>query len=91
MVFEYGIMSNKWSLEADNKLVAYATMILHLRDSVNMIALYSPKDVVKDDKWFFSEDLNKRLEDIFGENPIDFIDRNIEVIKKAYETIKKVV
>lgn len=24
MVVEYGIMSNKWSIEADNKLTAYA-------------------------------------------------------------------
>lgn len=27
---EYGIMSNKWSVEADDKLVCYATILIHI-------------------------------------------------------------
>lgn len=29
MTYEYGAMSSKYSLEADNKLTAYAAMIAH--------------------------------------------------------------
>ena len=29
MKVEYGIMSNKWSVEADDKLVCYATILIH--------------------------------------------------------------
>ena len=91
MVVEYGIMSNKWSVEADDKLICYATIILHLKDGVPMIALYSPKEVVKNDSWLFHSEPEKRLAEVFGQDPIKYIDEHIEEIKKAYETIKKLV
>ena len=91
MIIEYGIMSNKWSVEADDKLICYATIILHLKDSVPMIALYEPRDIVKVDSWLFHPKPEDRLKEVFGQDPIKFIDEHIEEIKTAYETIKKLV
>ena len=45
MIFEYGIMSSKYSIEAENKLTAYAAMIMHLGPaSTAFIAIYSPEE-----------------------------------------------
>ena len=55
MVVEYGIMSNRWSVEADDKLTAYACIVIHLNTSANKVALFSPKEIVKNDSWILSE------------------------------------
>ena len=45
MIFEYGIMSSKYSIEVENKLTAYAAMIMHLGPaSTAFIAIYSPEE-----------------------------------------------
>ena len=45
--FEYGAMSSKYSLLADNKLIAYATMICHYNTANHLVALYEPNEIVK--------------------------------------------
>ena len=43
MKYEYGVMSSKYSIEADNKLTAYAAMIIQFNSVPQLIAIYSPK------------------------------------------------
>lgn len=90
MVVEYGIMSNKWSVEAEDKLVCYATILIHLGgNGYNMVMLYN--DECKNDQWAFSDDTEKRLQEIFGEDVFAFMDRHKDDIMKAVKTIKKLV
>ena len=90
MVVEYGIMSNKWSVEAEDKLVCYAAILIHLgSNGYNMVMLYNEE--CKSDQWAFSDDTEKRLKEIFGEDVFAFMDKHIDEIKKAVKTIKKLV
>lgn len=90
MVVEYGIMSNKWSVEAEDKLVCYATILIHLgSNGFNMVMLYTEE--CKNDQWAFSDNIEKRLKEIFGEDVFAFMDKHINEIKKAVKTIKKLV
>ena len=43
MIYEYGAMSSKYSIEADNKLTAYAAMIIQFNSVPQLIAIYLPK------------------------------------------------
>ena len=90
MVVEYGIMSNKWSVEADDKLVCYATILIHLgTNGYNMVMLYNKE--CKNDQWAFSENIYERLYEIFGEDVFKFMDAHESEIRKAIKTIKKLV
>lgn len=90
MVVEYGIMSNKWSVEAEDKLVCYATILIHLgSNGYNMVMLYTEE--CKNDQWAFSDNTEKRLKEIFGEDVFAFMDKHTDEIKKAVKTIKKLV
>lgn len=90
MVVEYGIMSNKWSVEAEDKSVCYATILIHLgSNGYNMVMLYTEE--CKNDQWAFSDNTEKRLKEIFGEDVFAFMDKHIDEIKKAVKTIKKLV
>lgn len=94
MKFEYGAMSSRYSVEADNKLTAYAAMIFHFNESAHLIALYEPENVVKEDSWLnpFGA-ISKRLDEIFGgEGSFDkYAEEHIEEIKKAYESIEQLI
>lgn len=92
MKVEYGIMSSKWSIEAEDKLTAYATILMSMPYEAKMIALYTEE--CKQDSWLFAEDLEKRIGEIFGGSISDFrayVDAHIEDIRKANKTIKKLV
>lgn len=92
MVIEYGIMSNKWSIEADEKLTAYAAIMISQPDAVYMIMLYTEE--CRKDQWAFSNDLEKRIGEIFGGSISDFnayVKAHENEIKAALETIKKLV
>ena len=39
MIYEYGAMSSKYSIEADNKLTAYAAMIIQFNSVPQLIAI----------------------------------------------------
>lgn len=90
MTVEYGIMSNKWSVEAEDKLVCYAAILIHLgSNGYNMVMLYTEE--CKNDQWAFSDNTEKRLKEIFGEDVFAFMDKHIDEIKKSVKTIKKLV
>ena len=83
-------MSNKWSVEAEDKLVCYATILIHLgSNGYNMVMLYTEE--CKNDQWAFSDNTEKRLKEIFGEDVFAFMDKHENEIKKAVKTIKKLV
>ena len=93
MKIEYGAMSSKYSIEADNKLTAYAGMIIHFGPkTAHMIAIYSPEEI-KHDSWLFASPLNKRLDEIFGGDGsfFKYLDEHMDEIKAALNTIKQLV
>lgn len=90
MIVEYGIMSNKWSVEADDKLVCYATILIHIgSNGYNMVVLYNEE--CKQDQWAFSSNIEERLKEIFGEDVFKFMDAHENEIRAAIKTIKKLV
>ena len=94
MVFEYGAMSSRYSIEADNKLTAYAAMVAHFGQANHLVALYEPKEIVKDDSWLNPFGVvAARLDEIFGgEGAFDkYFNEHLDEIKAAYHTIKQLV
>lgn len=92
MIFEYGAMSSKYSIEADDKLTAYAGMIAHFGGNAAMIALYGPENC-KEDSWLFASPLEDRLNEVFGGGErafFDYMDNHIEEIRAACDTIKRI-
>jgi len=91
--YEYGAISSKYRLEANNKLTAYATMVLHYQMSAHMIAIYEPIECQKDSWLNPMGQISKRLDDVFGgENSFDkYLNDNVDEIKKCYKSIKQIV
>lgn len=92
--FEYGAMSSRYSLEAEDKKTAYAAMVYHFGRNNHLIALYEPEEIVKNDSWLnpFGQ-VAERLDEIFGgEGSFDkYVKEHIEEIRTAYHTIKQIV
>ena len=94
MIFEYGIMSSKYSIEAENKLTAYAAMIIHFGPgSAGLITIYSPEESRKTDSWMLAYPIVKRLDEIFGGEGsfFKYLDEHQDEIKKALDTIEQLV
>lgn len=92
-IYEFGAMSNRYSLEAENKLTAYATMCAFYDRSAHLIAIYEPLEN-KSDQWMcFDGQISERLDKIFGgSGSFDkYFENNISEIRGCYETIKKLV
>jgi hypothetical protein len=94
--FEYGVMSSKYSCEAEDKLTAYVTMCLHYGSNNHMIALYGPKEIVENDSWMdITGKVSARLDEIFtkssGMNFDQYVDSHIEEIRACYKSIKQLV
>jgi hypothetical protein len=90
--YEYGIMSNKFSLKASNKLTAYATMCLHYQSNSHMIAIYEPEEC-KEDSWMnITGQISERLDEVFGgKDSFDkYLENNPKDIKECYGSIKKI-
>lgn len=92
MVYEYGAMSSKYSIEADDKLTAYAGMIVHFGGNAAMIAIYSPEEC-KEDSWLFASPIDKRLDEVFGGDGTFFkyLDEHMDEIKTAIQSIKQLI
>ena len=91
--YEYGVMSSRYKLEANNKLTAYATMILHYSHNPHLVAIYTPENC-QEDSWFNpTGQISERLDEIFGgkDSFYKYLSENIEEIKACYKTIKQVV
>ena len=94
MIFEYGGMSSKYSIEAENKLTAYAAMSIHFGPAAaGFIAIYSPDESRKNDSWLLAYPLNKRLDEIFGGDGsfFKYLDEHQDEIKNTLDTIKQLV
>lgn len=94
MKFRYGAVSSVYELEANNKLTAYAAMCAHFNRSAHLIALYEPKEIVKNDSWLNPMGaIAKRLDEIFGgDGSFDrYMEEHREEIIKAYNTINQVL
>ncbi len=90
--FEYGAMSSRYSLQAEHKLTAYATMCIHYRHNAHMVALYEPQEIVKDDSWLNPMGkISDRLDEIFGgvDSFDEYVNNHRDEIKAAYKTIKQ--
>ena len=92
MVYEYGAMSSKYSIEADDKLTAYAGMIVHFGGNAAMIAIYSPEECKKD-SWLFASPIDKRLDEVFGGDGsfFEYLDEHMDEIKTAIQSIKQLI
>ena len=94
MIYEYGVMSSKYSIEADNKLTAYAAMIIQFNSVPQLIAIYSPKESAENDSWLMRiNDLQQRLDEIFGGDGEfeKYLYEHPDEIKKACKTIKQII
>lgn len=89
--YEYGSMSSKYKLEANNKLTAYATMVLHYKSSAHLIAIYEPIEC-KEDSWLNPMgQISDRLDEVFGgKDSFDkYVENNLDEIKKSYNSIER--
>ena len=93
MVIEYGAMSSKYSIEAENKLVAYFAMCVHFGGNAGLIAIYSPEECKKD-SWLNPVGyITPRLDEIFGGKGAfeKFGDEHAEEVIAAYRSIKQII
>lgn len=92
-VFTFGVMSSCYRLQAENKLTAYATMFLFYIDNPQLVALYEPADLAKQDSWLFSNPVETRLDEIFGGKGAfhKFMDEHRQEIKEVFQTIEKII
>lgn len=91
--YEYGAVSSKFSLEADNKLTAYATICLHYHNAPHLVVIYSPEES-KSDSWVsLTGKIAERLDEIFGgPGSMDkYMEDHMEEIRNCYQTIKQLV
>lgn len=94
MKFEYGAMSSRFYLEANNKLTAYAAMLLHFVNNPNLIALYEPEEIVKYDSWLdpTARDLERVYRLFGGEDKFyQYAELNKSDIIAAYKTITQIL
>jgi len=93
IIYEYGAMSSKFSIEAKNKLTAYATMVLHYHKGNHLVVIYSPESSKSDSWTSFSGKVSERLDDIFGGiGSFDkYLEDNIDDIRVCYKSIKRIV
>lgn len=90
--FEYGAMSSRFRLQAENKFTAYAAMVLHFHSCPQLVALYEPADLVKQDSWLMHNPVETRLDEIFGGKGlfIKYLDEHKVEIKEAYQTVEQI-
>ena len=93
ITYEYGAMSSKYSVKAENKLTAYVAMILQYDRSAHLIALYSPEECKKDSWMCFTGQISERLDEVFGgENAFDkYVEANADAIRESYKSIEQIV
>lgn len=93
ITFEFGVMSSKYSVTAKNKLTAYCAMLFHYQEKPQLVVIYSPEKY-KEDSWTnFDGRTEAILNELFSEfgGYESYMKDNIQIIKKAIKTIKKIV
>ena len=87
MKITFGIMSNKYQIEAYNKLDAYAAMAIFFKRDLLYVLLFEPYEIIRDN-WFRDE---KKYLELFGEISLnEYLNAHHDKVKEAYLTIKKI-
>lgn len=87
MKITFGIMSNKYQIEAYNKLDAYAAMAIFFKYNLLYVLLFEPYEIIRDN-WFRDE---KKYLELFGEISLnEYLNEHHDKVKEAYLTIKKI-
>jgi hypothetical protein len=92
LIVKYGIMSNLWQVEAEDKLTAYAAILISQGANARFVVIFNEE--LEADNWTFSKDLIKRIGEIFGGSETDYenyLKSHKEEIQRALHTIKKLV
>lgn len=86
-------MSNLYSVEAEDKLTAYSVMVLYFMANPHLIALYEPREIVKNDSWLLVKDVEERLDEVFGGVGAfqKYLNENRAEIKECFTTLKKLI
>ncbi len=88
MKITFGIMSNKYQIEAYNKLDAYAAMAIFFKRALPYVLLFEPYEIIRDN-WFRDE---KKYLELFGEKVSlnEYLNAHHDKVKEAYSTIKEI-
>ena len=87
MKITFGIMSNKYQIEAYNKLDAYAAMAIFFKRALPYVLLFEPYEIIRDN-WFRDE---KKYLELFGEISLnEYLNEHHDKVKEAYSTIKEI-
>lgn len=87
MKITFGIMSNKYQIEAYNKLDAYAAMAIFFERALPYVLLFEPYEIIKDN-WFHDE---KKFLELFGKISLnEYLNAHHDKVKEAYLTIKDI-
>ncbi len=91
MKYEYGAVSSRYSIESENKLTAYATVVLHYRNNPHLVFIYKPEEATKDSWFSMDGKCSERLDEIFGGNGefVKYLQNNMDEIGKCYDSIKQ--
>lgn len=91
ITFEYGAMSSRFRLQTENKFTAYATMVLQFSSSPQLVAIYEPEDLAKQDSWLMHTPVEPRLDEIFGGEGafIKYLNEHTEEIKEAFQNVEQ--
>lgn len=93
IIFEFGAMSSRFRLQAENKFTAYAAMVLHFYSNPHLVALYEPEDLAKQDSWLMHTPVEPRLDEIFGGKGsfMKYLREHKEEIKEAFQNVEKII
>lgn len=93
IIFEFGAMSSRFRLQAENKFTAYAAMVLHFYSDPHLVALYEPEDLAKQDSWLMHTPVEPRLDEIFGGKGsfMKYLREHEEEIKEAIQNVEKII
>lgn len=92
VTYEYGAMSSRFSIQAKNKLTAYATMVCHYGTANHLVAIYAPESSTQDQWLSITGKVSERLDEIFGghDDAFDkYVESHIDEIKECMKTIKQ--
>jgi hypothetical protein len=79
MRYEFGVMSSKFELEANNDDIAFFTMVMFMRHASIPIVIYIP----------YKKVINARnIIDV--DNAKEFVEKNLVELRKCYNTIKEI-
>ena len=91
--FEFVVMSSRYSVEAEDKLTAYSVMAIYYMANPQLVALYEPQEMVKNDSWLLATNVEKRLDEVFGGEGafLKYLDEHRTEIKECFTTLKQLI